>query len=181
MKKNLIYSRNPDGTIDQEARDNVKKEIEKISCKSPIWLSNSAILFAQVSIFLILVKKIDKQTKMQIEDDRIRYGLLFNDSRFLERLKKLKNLWFINLTFLALTFYALLHSIISLIWANNVEGQLRTCNLITNNPKIDSILWIVIQLVNMLLWQYPLFIIFWPAKVPTSQIHQTSFKKQSSL
>jgi len=46
MKKNLVYKTNPDGTIDKEARDVVKKEIEKISCKSPIWLSNSAILFA---------------------------------------------------------------------------------------------------------------------------------------
>ena len=62
MKRNLVYNINPDGSIDKEARDKVKKEIEKISCKSPIWLSNSTILFAQVSIFLGLVKKIDKQT-----------------------------------------------------------------------------------------------------------------------
>ena len=46
MKKNLVQKINPDGTIDKKARDDVKKEIEKISCKSPIWLSNSAILFA---------------------------------------------------------------------------------------------------------------------------------------
>lgn len=45
LKKQLDFKRE-DGTIEKKDIDRVKKELEKISCKSPIWISNSLVLFA---------------------------------------------------------------------------------------------------------------------------------------
>lgn len=67
MKKNLEYYKNINGKVDPAEIQRVKKEIDKISCSSPIWISNNLIIFAQVSIFMILVHKINVETQRQFE------------------------------------------------------------------------------------------------------------------
>jgi hypothetical protein len=62
--------------------------------------------------------------------------------------------------------YALVHAAISFVWAQDDKtSKVRKCNIITGNPHFDSVFWVLINLANLILWQYPLIIIMWPGKI----------------
>ena len=76
------------------------------------------------------------------------------------------NLKLINNIYLALGLYALTHSIIAYWWSNNYDG---VCNWITGVRWVDAYFWLANYLVNMVLWQYPIFYVFWPKKQKTER------------
>ena len=94
--------------------------------------------------------------------EKYTYG--YNDSHFWDQNQKLKNLWQITIIFTILSTYSMCHSFISFFWARKLKGS--KCNVITNNPTMDPYFILMIYLVNLLLWQYPVLYILTPQRQP---------------
>ena len=135
-------------------------------------------MLTEIFAFTIFIWRLKFVNSNHIEDQLKKYG--FRDRYLQNQFEKVNQMHFIIKWFLFLYSITTLFSLISYEWANyklkyynnlDPDGKKQwlsekqdTCNVVTNNHKVDTWLWLVQNLVNWLLWQYPVMFIFWPVE-----------------
>ena len=91
--------------------------------------------------------------------DQKHYG--FEDSYFDDIRVQQRNMWTLTKFYFALTFLAVIYCLISWIQSVNNEGR---CDIITTNVEVDNFLWLLFNINSLMLWQFRMMYVFWPAK-----------------